>query len=197
MRLDLTMAKQLKTVTPPDQAPNALLEAFIIILTILFIIGVFYLVNQAYWRYFSMRMSQHGYLHSRGPKYHGKRLLRGCTRNGKCPNGNFCYNCEGPNATCCCYDFQCQESRQLARAQSDPDSPYIDNDGNIIDNNTKHYRSDKKKHHHHKHQHDTDNRDENTTQELQLLQQRINETNKIINKENQKINRRNQEYAHQ
>lgn len=195
------MAKPIKNspVIKTGQTPNALIEAFIIILTVLFVIGVFYLVNQAYWRYFSMRMSQHNYLHSKGPKHHGKQLLRGCTKNGECPNGNFCYNCEGPNATCCCYDFQCQESKEKARAQSDPDSPYIDKHGNVIDDNN--YEKHKNGHHNNgdgnndqQHQQNTDG---NTTQELQLLQQRIDEINKTINKENQKINQRNQEYAHQ
>lgn len=195
------MTKQIKVSSGSNQAPNALIEAFIIILTVLFVIGVFYLVNQAYWRYFSMRMSQHDYLHSKGPKHHGKRLLRGCTKNGECPNGNFCYNCEGPNATCCCYDFQCQESKEKARAQSDPDSPYIDGHGNIINDNNNEQKEkghhDKGKHRHNDHQHYQQNADGNTTQELQLLQQRIDEINKTINKENQKINQRNQEYAHQ
>lgn len=202
------MVKQhMKITKTPDQAPNALIEAFIIILTVLFVIGVFYLVNQAYWRYFSMRMSQHNYLHSKGPNHHGKRLLRGCTRNGKCPNGNFCYNCEGPGATCCCYDFQCQESKEKARAQSDPDSPYIDKHGNVIDDNNNGHHHHGHQHNGHNgghqhigHQHDNQNgsgNDGNTTQELQLLQNRIDEINKTINKENQKINERNQKYAHQ
>ena len=39
-----------------------------------------------------------------------RRKLRGC-RRGKCINGSYCMNCQGPSATCCCYDFQCSKQR--------------------------------------------------------------------------------------
>lgn len=32
--------------------------------------------------------------------------LKGC-RGQRCINGGYCFNCQGPNATCCCYDAQC------------------------------------------------------------------------------------------
>jgi hypothetical protein len=35
-----------------------------------------------------------------------KKKLNGCYR-GKCVNGGYCKDCQGNNATCCCYDFQC------------------------------------------------------------------------------------------
>lgn len=36
------------------------------------------------------------------------KCLKGCV-NKECPNGNFCYNCLGKHASCCCYDFQCDK----------------------------------------------------------------------------------------
>lgn len=45
-----------------------------------------------------------------------RRCPRGCVRSGDkhdsksgwaCPAGSFCYNCEGNNPKCCCYDSQC------------------------------------------------------------------------------------------
>lgn len=32
--------------------------------------------------------------------------LKGC-RGQRCINGGYCFNCQGPNATCCCFDAQC------------------------------------------------------------------------------------------
>ena len=36
------------------------------------------------------------------------KCLPGCRADKTCPRGNLCYNCKGPNATCCCYDSQCE-----------------------------------------------------------------------------------------
>ena len=33
---------------------------------------------------------------------------RGCTSKRKCPHGNKCFNCQGDNPFCCCYDNQCR-----------------------------------------------------------------------------------------
>ena len=41
--------------------------------------------------------------------------LPGCTAEGTCPQGNFCYDALGDNPSCCAYDFQCEACKKGAR----------------------------------------------------------------------------------
>ena len=50
--------------------------------------------------------------HRNDPKYSinlRRGCLPGCTADGKCLYGNYCYDALGPNPQCCAYDFQCSE----------------------------------------------------------------------------------------
>ena len=37
--------------------------------------------------------------------------LPGCTAEGTCPQGNFCYDALSDNPSCCAYDFQCESCK--------------------------------------------------------------------------------------
>ena len=42
---------------------------------------------------------------------HLHRCPQGCNKKRQCPYGSLCYNCQGNNPHCCCYDSQCKHCR--------------------------------------------------------------------------------------
>ena len=79
----------------------------VIFLTLLLLVGYDFLIrylNRKYQAIYSF--SDPRYSRNLHPG-----CLPGCTSQGECPNGNFCYNALGPNPTCCAYDFQCESCK--------------------------------------------------------------------------------------
>lgn len=90
-------------------------EIFILLITtfiLLFI--VFYIGYLVFDQYLHQKYraiySNHSEKHGLWLSYHENRNCpRGCNRKKECPFGNYCYNCQGGTAQCCCYDSQCKE----------------------------------------------------------------------------------------
>ena len=83
--------------------------AFFLLLIFIFICAFFYYFYEAVSDYSNRKHQTIYYLNNKHyNRNHNHRLCpKGCTKNKKCPQGNFCYNCKSENPHCCCYDFQC------------------------------------------------------------------------------------------
>lgn len=88
-------------------------SAIVVIVTIIFIVIIGYVfyeifMDRASKKYQTIYFLNHPYYNkghrSKRGKYH---CPRGCNNKGQCVGGPFCYNCEGDNPHCCCYDIQC------------------------------------------------------------------------------------------
>ena len=94
--------------------------SFLIIGLTLIFISIILTVFYHLFRTYSHNMFQQVYSVN-DPRYSkGVRpgCLPGCTAEGECPQGNFCYDALGDNPSCCAYDFQCEgcKSRMNIRA---------------------------------------------------------------------------------
>lgn len=80
---------------------------FLIFIGVLFSVIYHLLTNYLHWKYQTIYSTNN-------PNYSNNLTpgcLPGCTPQGECPNGNFCYNATGKNPSCCAYDFQCNSCK--------------------------------------------------------------------------------------
>jgi len=82
---------------------------FVFIFLYLFIYVMFEYVMKYLHTKYQHLYSYYDDRYSRGLR---KGCLSGCTPEGTCPGGNFCYDDQGPNPSCCAYDFQCNSCKQ-------------------------------------------------------------------------------------
>ena len=90
---------------------DKLFPAFFMLFIIILIIAYFYylyiaVIDHSHKKYNTIYFLNNRYYN----RNHNHRFCpRGCTRDKKCPNGNYCYNCQNENPFCCCYDSQCDK----------------------------------------------------------------------------------------
>ena len=97
---------------------HPVLYAIIVLLVVVFFATLSYIGYQSLLDHADRRIQTTYYLND--PRFRrgrpSRRCPAGCVRTGDkhdsksgyaCPNGPMCYNCEGKNPGCCCYDSQC------------------------------------------------------------------------------------------
>ena len=86
---------------------NLILNIFIIILIILLCIGTYeILANYLHDRYQTEYRNNNKWYWPHSSRPEGS-CLNGCRLDKTCPRGSLCYDCQGSNPSCCCYDSQC------------------------------------------------------------------------------------------
>lgn len=88
---------------------NLFLQIMGFIFILAFVTLIAYLLHQYITQH--LHRKYQGHLRIKQMKLPG--CLAGCTKNGECPYGNYCYDDLGPNPSCCAYDFQCNQCKKL------------------------------------------------------------------------------------
>ncbi len=87
---------------------NSILTVVIIVFVVIFTIGLYEIMsNYLHDKYQSLYRNNNQWYWPMRFRLR-KKCLNGCRLDKTCPRGSLCYNCKGPNPTCCCYDSQCQ-----------------------------------------------------------------------------------------
>lgn len=99
---------------------NPVLYSIVVILILIFFAAISYIAYQALEdnvdRKVQIKYGVNNPYYWRGRR--GRKCPAGCVKTGDkhdsksgwaCPNGSFCYNCQGRRPHCCCYDEQCKD----------------------------------------------------------------------------------------